>query len=198
MLRRDFLIETSLAAVGLSMQDVGGGRDPLLDSLIEGWTAGIPKWLQEAKLPAASIAIVRDGRLAWRRAFGVKDTGTNEPVDGDSVFAACSNTKPVFAYGVMKLVERGLLDLDTPLARYTKRRITADPRIELITARHVRITRRGFPTGDRGRNSRFSSRRAPGINIRGKASATCSRSLKRSRARRSSASCSTTFCVRWE
>jgi CubicO group peptidase (beta-lactamase class C family) len=76
-------------------------------------TTGIPKWLEEARLPAASIAIVRDGRLAWRRAFGVKDTGTNEPVDGDSVFAACSNTKPVFAYGVMKLVERGLLDLDT-------------------------------------------------------------------------------------
>ena len=74
-------------------------------------------------MPAASIAIVRDGRLAWRRAFGVKDTGTNEPVDGDSVFAACSNTKPVFAYGVMKLVERGL---DMPLSRYTKRRITTD------------------------------------------------------------------------
>jgi hypothetical protein len=35
MLRRDFLIETSLAAVGLSMQNVGP-RDAVLDSLIEG------------------------------------------------------------------------------------------------------------------------------------------------------------------
>lgn len=150
MLRRDFLIETSLAAVGLSMQDVDRGRDPSLDSLIEVWTTGIPKWLQEAKLPAASIAIVRDGRLAWRRAFGVKDTGTNEPVDGDSVFAACSNTKPVFAYGVVKLVERGLLDLDTPLTRYTKRRITTDPRIELITTRHVLNHTTGFPNWRQG------------------------------------------------
>ena len=98
-------------------------------------------------MPAASIAVVRAGRLTWQRAFGVKDTGTNEPVDGDSVFAACSNTKPVFAYGVMKLVERGLLDLDTPLTRYTKRRVTTDPRIELITARHVLNHTTGFPTG---------------------------------------------------
>ena len=40
MLRRDFLIETSLAAVGLSMQDVDRGRDRSLDSLIEGCTTG--------------------------------------------------------------------------------------------------------------------------------------------------------------
>jgi len=111
MLRRDFLIESSLAAVGLSMQNIGGAADAVLESIVGGWATGIPKWLEEAKLPAASIAIVRDGRLSWRRAFGVKDTGTNEPVDGDSVFAACSNTKPVFAYGVMKLVSSAVCSI---------------------------------------------------------------------------------------
>lgn len=58
-------------------------------------------------MPAVSIAVIRYGELAWRRAFGVKDTGTGEPVDTDSVFAACSDTKPVFAYGVLKLCEKG-------------------------------------------------------------------------------------------
>jgi CubicO group peptidase (beta-lactamase class C family) len=66
-------------------------------------------------MPAVSIALVRQGRLAWSGDFGVKDTGTNEPVDPDSVFAACSDTKPVFAYGVMKLAEKGLLNLDMSL-----------------------------------------------------------------------------------
>jgi hypothetical protein len=61
--------------------------------------------VKETKMPAVSIALIRDGQLAWRRAFGVKDTSTNEPVDLDSVFAACSDTKPVFAYGVVKLSE---------------------------------------------------------------------------------------------
>ncbi|HZI79633.1 MAG TPA: serine hydrolase domain-containing protein [Vicinamibacterales bacterium] len=101
-------------------------------------------------MPAVSVAIIRDGQLAWQRAFGVKDTGTNEPVDTDTVFAACSDTKPVFAYGVLKLCEKGVLSLDTPLTRYTKRRITTDPRIELVTARHVLNHTTGFPNWRQG------------------------------------------------
>jgi CubicO group peptidase (beta-lactamase class C family) len=153
--RRDFLIDSTLATLGLSallvprdargMQNPAISRDGFLGSLTAQWEAGIPTWLQESKMPAVSIALIRDGRVAWQRAFGVKDTGTGERVDTDSVFAACSDTKPVFAYGVVKLAEKGLLNLDTPLTKYTTRRITADPRIELITARHVLTHTTGFP-----------------------------------------------------
>src|SRR5918995_2778407 len=153
MRRRDFLIESGRAALGFgalslsacSSRTPNAPKDAFLESLVAAWEAGIPQWLQETKMPAVSIAIVRDGRLAWRRAFGVKDTGTNEPVDTDTVFAACSDTKPVFAYGVVKLCEKGVLNLDTPLTKYTSRRITTDPRIELITARHVLNHTTGFP-----------------------------------------------------
>jgi hypothetical protein len=41
-------------------------------------------------MPAVSIAIIRDGQLAWRRAFGVKDTGTNEAVDNGSLPRECA------------------------------------------------------------------------------------------------------------
>ena len=153
--RRRFLIEGTLATLGLSslvppasadaMQAPSKPRDAFLESLTASWEAGIPKWLQESKMPAVSIAVLRDGRLAWRRAFGVKDTGTNEPADVNSVFAACSDTKPVFGYGVMKLAEKGVINLDTPLVKYTKRRVTTDPRVELITARHVLSHTTGFP-----------------------------------------------------
>lgn len=103
-------------------------------------------------MPAVSIAIIRDGRLAWRRAFGVKDTDTNEPADLNTAFAACSDTKPVFAYGVLKLCEKGVLDLDTPLTKYTTRRITADPRIERISTRHVLNHTTGFPNWRQGKD----------------------------------------------
>lgn len=103
-------------------------------------------------MPAVSIAIIRGGRLAWQRAFGVKDTSTNEPVDVDTLFAACSDTKPVFGYGVIKLAEKGVLNLDTPLTQYTKRRITTDPRLELITARHVLAHTAGFPNWRQGKD----------------------------------------------
>jgi CubicO group peptidase (beta-lactamase class C family) len=151
--RRTFLVESSRAALGLgalaysacASHTQNTPKDPFLESLVGHWEASIPKWLSETKMPAVSIAIIRDGQLSWRRAFGVKDTGTNEAVDNDSVFAACSDTKPVFAYGVVKLCEKGVLNLDTPLTKYTSRRVTADPRVELITARHVLSHTTGFP-----------------------------------------------------
>lgn len=158
MRRREFLIESGHAALGFSALSLAAcsspaprpPKDAYLDSLVAAWEAGIPQWLHETKMPAVSIAIVRGGRLAWRRAFGVKDTGTSEPVDTDSVFAACSDTKPVFAYGVVKLAEKGVLNLDTPLTKYTSRRVTADPRVELITARHVLNHTTGFPNWRQG------------------------------------------------
>jgi CubicO group peptidase (beta-lactamase class C family) len=158
MRRREFLIESGRAALGFgalslaacSSRTPNAPKDAFLQSLVAAWEAGIPQWLRETKMPAVSIAIVRDGRFAWQRAFGVKDTGTNEPVDVDSVFAACSDTKPVFAYGVLKLCEKGVLNLDTPLTKYTSRRITADARVEVITARHVLNHTTGFPNWRQG------------------------------------------------
>ena len=155
MQRRDFLVQTSRVAVGYSLLPLAGcttappsraaKRDAYLEALTESWEKSIPQWLREANLPGASVAVVRDGRLAWQRGFGVKDVGSGEPVDNDTVFAACSDTKPVFAYAVAKLCERGLMDLDTPLTRYTTERIIPDPRLELITARHVLTHTTGFP-----------------------------------------------------
>jgi CubicO group peptidase (beta-lactamase class C family) len=156
--RREFLLDGGRAALGVgalflsacSSRTANAPKDAFLESLVAAWEAGIPQWLHDTKMPAVSIAIIRDGQLAWQRAFGVKDTGTNEPVDNDTVFAACSDTKPVFAYGVMKLCENGVLNLDTPLTKYTSRRIAADARIGLIMARHVLSHTTGFPNWRQG------------------------------------------------
>lgn len=167
--RREFLIEGSRAALGCSFLSLAGSstveaaptaqsqgrpgeqkspasRDVFLRSRIAEWERGIPQWLQDAKLPGASLLLIDDGKLFWRRAFGVKDAVSKVPVDGETVFAACSNTKPVFAYAVVKLCEKGVMDLDTPLTRYTSKRfLEDDPRLDLITARHVLTHTTGFP-----------------------------------------------------
>ena len=55
-------------------------------------------------------------------------------------------TKPVFAYAVLKLVEGGKLDLDTPLSKYLPQPyIENDERLNLITARRVLSHTTGFP-----------------------------------------------------
>ena len=90
-------------------------RNKLLVASLE---ALIPKLIHESDVPSLSIAIVEDGRLLWRRAFGVKDNATKAPVDHETLFEAASVSKTVFAYAVMKLCENGVLNLDTPLMKY--------------------------------------------------------------------------------
>lgn len=109
-----------------------------LDSLI-------PGLMKEAVVPGLSIALIQDGKLLWRRGFGVKDASSKKPVDNDTVFEAASVSKTVFGYAVMKLCEKGVIGLDTPLTRYLPRQfLEGDPRLELITARHVLSHTSGF------------------------------------------------------
>lgn len=101
--------------------------------------------MEESAVPGLSIAIVKNGQILWQRGFGVKDAATRAAVDNDTVFEAASVSKTVFAYAVMKLCEKGLLALDTPLSRYvTKQFLEGDPRLERITVRHVLSHTSGF------------------------------------------------------
>ena len=105
----------------------------------------VPKLLKESAVPGASVALIKDAKLFWRRGFGTTGNTSKQRVDPDTVFAAASMSKPVFAYFVLKLCEKGVLDLDAPLTRYTAQRyIEDDPRIDLITARHVLSHTGGF------------------------------------------------------
>jgi CubicO group peptidase (beta-lactamase class C family) len=117
------------------------GRAQLTE--LEGLIADL---LGEAVVPGVAIAPVKDGAVAWHRAFGVRDADSRQPVDERTVFAAASVSKTVFAYATMQLCDRGVLELDTPLTRYTPDRILeGDPRLDLITARHVLSHTSGLP-----------------------------------------------------
>jgi CubicO group peptidase (beta-lactamase class C family) len=107
----------------------------------------IPRLLQEGTVPGLSIALIRDGKLAWQHGFGLANADTKAPVTNDSVFEAASLSKPVFAYGVLKLIDAGQLDLDRPLVTYLPGRydVGDDPRFDRLTARHVLSHTSGFP-----------------------------------------------------
>ncbi|MEO8098394.1 MAG: serine hydrolase domain-containing protein [Acidobacteriota bacterium] len=144
--RRDFFGLTLLPLVACSK---GDSQEADLDARWKGPIANLEQALstmmRETPLPGLSVAVIEDGKLIWRKAFGVKDTVSKAPVDTDTIFEAASMSKPVFAYAVMKLCERGVLNLDTPLTKYTPERfLEGDPRLDLITARHVLSHTSGF------------------------------------------------------
>src|SRR5688572_12070761 len=156
MRRRDFLDESGRAAVGFCFLPLVAcsHRKQVSDEVKKGtgWETlaldlekEIPKLMEETMVPGVSIALISDGKLVWRRGFGVRDGASNAPVDNDTVFQAGSMSKPVFAYAVLKLCEKGVIDLDTPLTQYTSERMLEDdPRLDLITARHVLSHTSGF------------------------------------------------------
>lgn len=76
----------------------------------------VPELQKEYKVPGVAMAIVDDGKIAWSQVFGVRNADSGEPVTSHTRFEAASMSKPVFVYGVLKLVEQGKLDLNRPLA----------------------------------------------------------------------------------
>ncbi len=106
----------------------------------------IPDLMEKAGVPGLSVAIIRGGKTVWTESFGVRSAATKTPVMSDTMFNVGSLSKPVFAYGVLKLVDAGKLKLDEPLAPYLPAEFTAgDPRFKQITARLVLSHRTGFP-----------------------------------------------------
>jgi CubicO group peptidase (beta-lactamase class C family) len=59
-----------------------------------------------------TVAVIHDFKIAWAKAYGVKDTETNEAVTTETLFQAGSISKPVAAMAALKKVEQGKIALD--------------------------------------------------------------------------------------
>ena len=91
--------------------------DPFATALDE----KMPNWLSEYNVPGAVVSYIQDGEVAWTKAFGVADRAKGTPMSVDNVFCTASASKALTAWGVMKLVEQGIIDLDVPVDQYLKR-----------------------------------------------------------------------------
>jgi CubicO group peptidase (beta-lactamase class C family) len=128
---------------------------PITQQAIKRLKKDVPDLMQKADIPGMSIALIHNGKLAWSGVYGVMNADTKKPVTPETVFEAASLSKCVFAYGVMKLVDEGRLNLDTPLTKYLGNDYDVpDPRIRLITARHVLTHSSGFPNWRENDNSK--------------------------------------------
>ena len=104
--------------LGFSQANAPLESDAEKQALIADLEKAVPDLMEKAGIPGMSIAVIREGEIIWSRGFGIKNTKTGEPIRDDTIFEAASLTKPFFAYLVMKMVENGDLDLDTPLIKY--------------------------------------------------------------------------------
>lgn len=74
-------------------------------------------YLEPGKLPNYDIAVLRRGRLAYRKTAGKASVETGQPIAEDSIYRIYSMTKPVTAVALMQQFEQGRFQLDEPVAR---------------------------------------------------------------------------------
>lgn len=74
--------------------------------------------IKENRVPGAVVAIARDGKLVYLKAFGYRDKDKALPMHVDSIFGLASMTKPMTAVGVLALTEQGRLPLFGRLTEY--------------------------------------------------------------------------------
>ncbi len=75
--------------------------------------------LEKYHIPNATVSVVKDGEIVYKKGFGLADIENNIPVDADTtLFRIGSTSKLITWTAVMQLVEAGKLDLNTDINRY--------------------------------------------------------------------------------
>src|SRR4051812_25765416 len=61
------------------------------------------------KVPGATMAVAKDGRLVYARGFGYADLERRDPVQANSLMRIASVSKPITAAAILLLVQQGKL-----------------------------------------------------------------------------------------
>lgn len=109
----------------------------------EGFDSQMEKFMDKWGIVGASVAIAKDDKLVYAKGFGFADRETSQPVQPYNLFRVASVSKLVTAVGIMKLVEDGVISLETNV--FGRNGILndsvycnyIDPRVELITVRQL-------------------------------------------------------------
>lgn len=145
------------AYISLSKIDKGAlNKKHDLTKIIETLETLTPKLMKELKVPEVSISVINNYEVKWSKGFGVSDAARQTKVDNKTMFEACSMSKPVFSYIVLKLVDEGKLDLDKPLSGYLNEQFISEDEnySNLITARMILAHTGGMPNWRKGGEER--------------------------------------------
>lgn len=81
----------------------------------------IPALMKTYSIPGVSIAVIKNGKFVWSDAYGFADIEHKRKMKIETICRVQSISKSVTAWGVMKLVEQGKVELDAPVKEYVKK-----------------------------------------------------------------------------
>ncbi|WP_010655123.1 serine hydrolase domain-containing protein [Fluoribacter dumoffii] len=139
-------------------EKTGGTKElPSLTTVDSGKKVMLHDLMEKAYIPGISIATISDGTLSWNGAFGISDMDSGDCVDESTVFEACSLSKPLFAYLVLKLIEKDQLPPDfltqsLPEIEYGRFKSEDREKVVSLTPQMILSHQTGLPNWEPGNN----------------------------------------------
>jgi len=131
-------------ALNAFAQNLPTGNPALLGLSKEGLARVDALLAQESEnqhIPGSIGMIVRHGKVAYKKAFGKANLETGEAMRTDHLFRMASMTKIISGVAGLKLFERGLFTMDTPLEKILPEFANMQILVGYDTLKHQFITR---------------------------------------------------------
>ncbi|NBB22288.1 serine hydrolase [Runella sp. CRIBMP] len=116
---------------------------------LTGFDAFVNQMLVEWRVPGASVAIVKDGKLLYAKGYGFKDIKKNLPVTEKTLFPIASCTKSFTSAALAILADEGKLDWNKPIKEYLPDfQLQDEFATRTVAARDLVSHRTGLPRHD--------------------------------------------------
>jgi CubicO group peptidase (beta-lactamase class C family) len=110
----------------------------------------IPSLMKIHRIPGCSVALIHQHEIVWTKGFGWADVEGGRYLTADTPMSVQSITKSLTAWGVLKLAEKGSIDLNAPLSRYLRdwQFPPSEYPLEKVTIHSLLTHTSGLPLGD--------------------------------------------------
>ena len=125
-----------------------GQARPAAPAVPPGIEATVAKIMKAFEVPGLALAVVKDGKVALAKGYGVRKLGDPAPVDAATLFGIASNSKVFTATALGLLVEEGRLAWDGRVVDHLPWFMMYDPYVTReLTVRDLLVHRSGLGLG---------------------------------------------------
>lgn len=117
----------------LGQQNVTAQTQPADDESAKKVDAFLSQW-NKNDMPGCAVGVVKDGRLVYKRGFGMANLDYDVPNTPSTRFNLASVSKPFTAFSIALLAQQGKLSLDDDIRKYVPEMPKYD---ETVTIRHL-------------------------------------------------------------
>jgi beta-lactamase class C len=120
--------------------------NPYMQEVASEYGAFIENAIKRGMAPGAAVAIIRDTSVIFLKGFGLKQTGTTDSIDVNTVFRLGSVSKCMASVLAGALVSNNLINWDDPVVKYFPEfELKSKEYTQQLTIRHVLSHTTGLP-----------------------------------------------------